>query len=153
VTTRVLALDVGDRRIGLAVSDPLRLLARPLATHVRTGMVTDVAAILSVVRQEAVGHVVVGLPLLPSGDHGEQAAHVIAFMTDLAPALAAEGVPWSWWDESYTTLAAAARRRERGGRIGRAGLDAEAAAVILEEWLRDADLASPAAGDAHGYTD
>ncbi len=143
MSARVLALDVGDRRIGLAVSDPLCLFARPLGTLVRADPATDVAAILAAVRREDVGQVVVGLPLLPSGDRGEQARRVAEWMETLAPALAAAGVPWAWWDESYTTLAAAERRRERGDRTGAAGLDAEAAAVILEEWLRSTD-AEPA---------
>ncbi len=134
---RLLALDVGDRRIGLAVSDPLRLFARPLRTVVRRDEAADVEAIVAVIRGEGVTEVVVGHPLLPSGDRGEQARAVEAFMARLAPALDAAGVPWAYWDESFTTLTAQERRRERAARVrsADAGLDAEAAAVILEEWL------------------
>ena len=139
---RVLALDVGNRRVGVAASDPLGLLARPLVTLGRTDEAGDLAAIVALVVREDACHVVVGLPLLPSGDRGEQAERVEAFMARLGPALETAGVSWSWWDESYTTLAAEDRRRERGARPGRgqASLDAEAAAVILEEWLAEQAL-------------
>jgi putative Holliday junction resolvase len=150
----VLALDVGNRRIGLAVSDPLRLFARPLRTLTRSADAVDHATLLGVVRDEAVEQVVVGLPLLPSGDRGEQAQAVAAFMNGLAPLLAEAGVAWSYWDESYTTLAATERRRTRGHRSAATdpGLDAEAAAVILEEWLRAGELAAgpPLWEDADG---
>lgn len=154
MTGRVLALDVGNRRIGLAVSDPLRLFARPLRTLNRTQDAADRALLLDVVREESVEQVVVGLPLLPSGDRGEQAAAVEDFMAGLAPLLAEAGIAWDYWDESYTTLAATERRRERGGRPAATdpGLDAEAAAVILEEWLHAGELAviRPAWEDADG---
>ena len=149
---RLLALDVGDRRIGLAVSDPLALFARPLKTLQRSDEAADVAEIMAVVRDEAVTHVVVGHPLLPSGDRGEQALAVESFMDRLAPALAVAGVGWSYWDESYTTLTAQERRRERAARprTSDPGLDAEAAAVILEEWLRAGGLDAAAVSQADG---
>ena len=144
MTGRVLALDLGNRRIGLAVTDPLRLFARPLRTLTRSADAVDRAALLGVVLEEGADYVVVGLPLLPSGDRGEQALAVTDFMAELAPLLAEADVGWGYWDESYTTLAATERRRARGGRSTGAdpGLDAEAAAVILEEWLRAQDLAA-----------
>jgi len=149
---RLLALDVGDRRIGLAVSDPLRLIARPLRTVARQDAAADVAAILATVRDEGVGHVVVGHPLLPSGDRGEQARAVEGFLAELGPALEAAGATWSYWDESYTTLTAQERRRERTSRRRGEGpgLDAEAAAVILEEWMRAQDAAGADMGVGHG---
>jgi putative Holliday junction resolvase len=86
-------------------------------------------------QEEAVG-VVVGLPLLPSGDRGEQAIKVEAFLQALRAALT---IPVDLWDESFTTLEAERRRRVRGGRRDKRtdlAIDAHAAAVILEEWLR-----------------
>jgi putative Holliday junction resolvase len=132
---RLLALDVGDRRVGVAVTDPLRLIATPLDVVERRTDDDALAAIVRLAREAQAVAVVVGLPLLPSGDRGEQAVKVEAFAAVLADRL---GLPLGYWDESYTTLEAASRRRSRSapGRRQRSDpLDAEAAAVILEEWL------------------
>jgi putative Holliday junction resolvase len=133
---RIAALDVGDRRIGVAVSDPLRLFARPVGIIRRSDLDSDVACVRDCLRREEAVAVVVGLPLLPSGDRGEQAVKVEKFAGALAGVL---GIPIDMWDESYTTLEAELRQRERGRRRDRRAapaLDAQAAAVILEEWLR-----------------
>jgi len=124
-----MALDVGDRRIGVAVSDPLGITTRPVG---------DVAVVMAAVREWEPARVVVGDPRLPSGDRGEQAEATDAFVTLLAPELAALGIGIERWDESYTTETALARLRARGvdARRAKALVDAEAAAVILEEWLR-----------------
>lgn len=131
---RLLALDVGDRRIGVAVSDPLRILARPVTTIQRRAA-ADVQAVVDLIAEWDVAQLVVGLPLLPSGDRGEQARAVEAFVRRLEAAVA---IPIVLWDESYTTETAAERLRARGvaARAAKALIDAEAAAVILEEWLR-----------------
>lgn len=159
---RVLALDVGDRRIGVAVSDPLGITVRALTTLTRArtrgaggaggaGIPSaDIAAVLDRVRAEEAVCVVVGDPRLPSGDRGEQAERTDAFVAALAAALALAGIPIERWDESYTSEAAAARLRARGVDIRRnkAMIDAEAAAVILEEWLAahaEASSGAPAA--------
>jgi putative Holliday junction resolvase len=132
---RVLALDVGNRRTGVAISDALRITARPLLTLERSDPHADVVAIADLVADHQITAIVVGHPLLPSGDRGEQALLVEAF----AAALTAElEVPVVLWDESYTTQAAA----ERVGR-GAANLDAAAAAVILEEWLHSTAAEDP----------
>jgi len=132
---RIAALDVGDRRIGLAVSDPLRLLARPVGVIRRRDLRSDLDSVRARLQKEEAVGVVVGLPLLPSGDRGEQAAKVDAFVLSLRVALT---IPVDLWDESFTTLEAERRRHERGGRSDRRpdlAIDAHAAAVILEEWL------------------
>ena len=133
---RVMALDVGDRRIGVAVSDPLRLFARPLATLERRGEASDIAALAELVEAWSVQLVLVGLPLLPSGDEGEQAAKTLAFADTLGAAL---DTPVLMHDEAYSTVDAVELRRQRGGRSGKRdpGIDADAAAVILESWLRE----------------
>jgi putative Holliday junction resolvase len=142
---RVLALDVGDRRIGVAVSDPLGITARPLTTLVRDRLRADLRAVAALVEEWEAACLVVGDPRLPSGDRGEQSEKVAAFVEALGPAVS---VPIEMWDESFTTLAAAERRRERGGRAARdrSAIDAEAAAVILEEWLRSREASPPAPG-------
>lgn len=155
---RIMSLDVGERRIGVAVSDPLGITVRPVGTVeievVASAIATAsaIAAVVAHVRQLEPQRLVVGDPRLPSGDRGPRADMVDAFVEGLAAALAEAGVaaedgaraalPIERWDESYTTETALARLRSRGVKVGtakertRAGIDAEAAAVILEEWLR-----------------
>ena len=93
-------------------------------------------AVVELIREMEAARLIVGLPLLPSGDRGEQAAAVEAFVASLRPLLA---IPIEMWDESYSTLGAEARMAERGTDRARSrtGIDAEAAAVILEEWMRE----------------
>jgi putative Holliday junction resolvase len=133
---RILALDVGDRRIGVAVSDPLRVISSPVVTLERSRSGDDARNVARLVAEWKAGLVVVGLPLLPSGDKGEQAQRVLDFLRHLERAVA---VPIVTWDESFTTVEAEARLRERGRSAAESatGIDAEAAAVILEEWLRE----------------
>ncbi len=133
---RLLALDVGDRRIGVAVSDPLGVTARPLLTLERKRAADDVAAVAQLVSEWEARILIVGHPLLPSGDRGEQALRVEAFVRRLKRAV---DVPVSLWDESYTTVAALERMKARGVSEDdiRQRIDAEAAAVILEEWMRE----------------
>jgi putative Holliday junction resolvase len=149
---RIMALDVGERRIGVAVSDPLGITVRPVGTveisadKSVSGIAAAITAVVAYVRQLEPRRLVVGDPRLPSGDRGPRADMVDAFVADLTIGLTAEGslgpLPIERWDESYTTETALARLRSRGVKVGtakertRAGIDAEAAAVILEEWLR-----------------
>lgn len=130
-----MALDVGERRIGVAVTDPLRLFARPIATLQRRDPATTLAELAALVREWDVARIVIGHPLLPSGDRGSSALAVEALVAAWGPEL---GVPVELWDESYSTVEAAARLRARGkdARRAKGEIDAEAAAVILEEWLQ-----------------
>jgi len=144
-----MAVDHGFRRVGVAVSDPLGLFARPLVTLDvrRTG---DVAAeVARLAREHAVRVVVVGLPLLPSGDHGPQAEAATAFAAAVTAALANidHEAQVGCFDESHTTAGAAALAAA-SGRQPRAGSDAAAAALILEEWLqaRESEGRARAAG-------
>jgi putative Holliday junction resolvase len=134
----VLALDVGDRRIGVAVSDALGITAHGLATIVRRSDRGAAEAVARHVDAQGAVALVVGEPRMPSGDLGEQARKVARFVQTLT---AHVSVPTFRWDESYSTLAARERmpmRRKGGSTIG---VDAEAAAVILQEWL-DAEHAA-----------
>ncbi|MBN1178318.1 MAG: Holliday junction resolvase RuvX [Anaerolineae bacterium] len=130
---RVLALDIGERRIGVAVSDPLGLFARPLCTVERASKADDFAAIGALVAEHAVERVVVGLPLTLRGEMGPQACQIDRYAEALAAALP---VPVTLWDERYSTSEAAdiiqqshRKHRERGE------IDAVAAAVILQGFL------------------
>jgi putative Holliday junction resolvase len=145
---RVLALDVGERRIGVAVSDPTGSLARPLRTLVRGSREEDVTAIAALVAAESAELVVVGRPLSLDGSEGPQARRIARYAEALAAHLP---IPVVLWDERYTTTEAEEILRQSRGekqrrRARAAGdLDAIAAAVILQSYLdsrRDFYIAS-----------
>jgi len=129
-----MALDIGERRIGVAISDPLRVLATPVVTLTRRSWDEDLMAIVRLVRERGVTFVLVGHPLNMDGSAGEQARRSERFAQRLAESLGAEGPPVILWDERMSTQTAEERLRV-GESTGRAGLDAVAAAVILQEWL------------------
>lgn len=120
---RYLALDVGDRRIGLAVGDEGGGVARSLRTLRRRGTHADVAAIGAVARTEEVSALLIGLPLTLRGEEGPQASRVRRF----SEALGALGLPVELYDERFTTSEAALR--------GASDVDAGAAVVLLEDFL------------------
>lgn len=132
---RVLALDLGQARIGLALSDPLGWTAQPLDVLERVGPRKDVLRITEIVKQRNVGVVVVGLPLLLSGVEGSAAAGAREFARRVEQKL--PGVTVDLWDERLTTreadrtmIADGVRRRSR-----RRVVDALAAALILQSYL------------------
>ena len=130
---RVLGLDLGDARIGVAISDPDRRLAVPLGT-VRTGAPTDVRAIAGIVEEHRVTLVVVGHPLLLSGAAGERAHHAERFAAALGEALA---IPVVLQDERLSTKEAerALLAAGRSAREVRRSVDEAAATVILQAFL------------------
>jgi len=134
-TGRLLAVDWGEVRIGLALSDETQTLATPLETLVRRrGKRFPMARFLELVAQHAPAGLVVGLPL--SGEGGEEASAGSA--RELARALAERsGLPVALWDERMSTARALAAIREQGGSArGRKGdVDALAAAVLLQHYL------------------
>jgi putative Holliday junction resolvase len=139
---RVLGLDPGERRIGIAISDPTGTLAHPLQTLVRGSREEDFAAIAALVAEHDVELVVVGRPLSLDGTEGPQARRVARYMDALAACLP---VPVVSWDERFTTAAADEILRQIRGRKGRrrararGQVDAIAAAVILQSYLDSAD--------------
>src|SRR5438093_2505032 len=100
---RIMALDVGGRRIGVALSDTTRVLASPLTTLRAEPRAAAIAQIAALVAQHEVAILVVGLPLMLSGEIGPQAQLVQAFVEELRQALA---VPIALFDERLTTVAA-----------------------------------------------
>jgi len=132
---RTAALDLGDVRIGVAISDELGLTARGLGTVRRWGGTRDLEAVARLLAPWEPARVVVGLPLGMNGGEGRQAVRARAFAGRLAAHL---GLPVAMWDERLTTVEAEERLRERGlrGARRRALVDQEAAAVILESWLQ-----------------
>lgn len=129
----LLALDVGERRIGLAASDPTRRFVFADGALQRKGVKTDVAALAARCRERGVVGVVVGLPLDLQGREGRTTRLARQVGEALA---AATGLPVHWADEQYTSLEAEARLGELGAEDRRRGrVDAGAAVVILEDWL------------------
>lgn len=130
---RVLGLDLGDVRIGVAISDAGRRLAVPLGT-IHTGAPGDMKAVASLVREHGVTVVVVGHPLLLSGEAGSRARHAEAFADALRSIL---DIPVVLHDERLSTVEAdrALREAGAGGRRRRAAVDRSAATVILQAYL------------------
>jgi putative Holliday junction resolvase len=133
---RVLALDLGTRRIGVAVSDELRLTARPLATIESIGPRRDAQALRMLVADLRLDVLVVGLPLLDSGEEGGSAQRARQVGEDLGRRLQ---LPVVFVDEGGTTLEAAAALRSEGVRKSKlaAQLDGRAAVLILEAYLAE----------------
>jgi putative Holliday junction resolvase len=129
----VLGLDLGDARIGVAVSDDDRRMAVPLGT-IHTGAPADLKAVAKLVDEHAATAVVVGLPLSMSGARGSAAAKADAFADALRSILA---VPVELQDERLSTVEAERGLRDAGvtGRERRNVVDRTAATVILQAWL------------------
>jgi len=131
---RVLALDVGDKRIGVAISDPSQVLARGLKVIQRGSRQEDFVAVARLVEEYEVERVVVGYPRSLDGTAGEQAEKVERYAAGLAEVLT---VPVLLWDERFSTVSAERLMREAGlrGKRKRERIDAVAAAVILQAYL------------------
>lgn len=125
---KVLALDYGAARTGVAVSDATGTIARPLTVIPRAATPDGLAKLHEMVRDQEVERVVVGLPLTLRGEVGAQARETEAFVEALRGVLE---VPVETYDERFTTALAA-------GAGGTAAEDARAAAHLLESYLRQA---------------
>jgi putative holliday junction resolvase len=142
---RLLGVDYGQVRVGLAVCDPDRKIAFPLATHERQGSARDAAYFQALVKEESIAGLVVGLPLHLDGREGTKAIEARAFGAFLAEAT---GLPVVFWDERFTTVEAESalwaaglthrRRRDRRDRV--------AAQILLQTYLDAGCPAEPAAG-------
>ena len=116
---KVLALDYGSARTGIAVSDPTGTLARPVGVAERVGTPGGMASLLAAIRAEQPERIVVGLPLTLRGAEGEQARETLGFVARLREAIE---VPVETYDERFTSSLAG-------------GDDARAAAYILSSYL------------------
>ena len=123
---KVVALDYGEARTGVAVSDPTGTIARPLGVVERAATDDGLRRVAEIVREQAAERVVVGLPLTLRGEHGEQARETDAFVQALRGAL---DVPVESYDERFTTGLAAADANAD------APEDARAAAHLLSTYL------------------
>jgi putative Holliday junction resolvase len=147
---RAVGVDLGARRIGVAVSDSSGLLASPRTTIVRgLDPAADRAALVALVAEEGAGTVVVGLPRELSGREGTAARAARAEIEALRALLEPDGVTVEAFDERLTTVTAERALAQAGhdGRSRRRVVDQAAAAVLLQAWLdsrpRDASEARP----------
>jgi putative holliday junction resolvase len=146
--TRILGIDYGRARIGLAVADTLAALARPLDTLERVNRNEDMRRLREIVRTHGVRQIVVGLPLRLDGTRGEMAEEAARFAERVRKQL---GIPVEMADERLTSWEAERLLEEQAGRVfheaakgahgkrkraqPRSSVDAMAAAVILKEYL------------------
>ena len=131
---RILALDLGKKRIGLALSDPLGITAQGLPTLQRTNIRGDMEALRQLVSDRGVTLLLMGNPLHMSGHEGRQAAYVHEFAERL---MAHTGVPLKYWDERLTTVEAHRVLRSSGIGIEKRAkaIDRLAAVILLESYL------------------
>jgi len=134
---RIFAVDWGQRRIGLALSDETQTLAQPLATLTRrAGKRFPMAQLLDHITRNQVVGIIVGLPLDEAGAEGD-AAHAARELADAIKRRVDEGLEVTMWDERMTTARVLAAVREMGGstRGRKADVDAMAAALLLQHYL------------------
>jgi putative holliday junction resolvase len=139
---RVLGLDVGSRRIGVAVSDPLGITAQGLETLQRKNKRHDLAHLERVIREYSVKEIVVGLPLRMSGAAGSQAEKMQAFAEELGRRF---GLPVHFWDERLTSAEANRLLRQTDLSIEKRShaVDRMAAILILQGWMQSRQSAAP----------
>lgn len=133
---RILALDLGERRIGVALSDPLRMVARPLTVIQRASRAEDLERIGRLVDEHQVSLLLCGYPLSLDGSEGPQGRRVRRYAEVLGESLE---VPLELWDERYSTVEAESlmrvSRKNQSPQERRNWVDAVAAAVILQSYL------------------
>lgn len=131
---KILAVDYGDARTGLAVSDATELLASPLPQIEEKSMVKAANAVVEASRQHNVGMIVIGLPRNMDGTEGSRAQKTRKMAAIVEQAV---DVPVRFWDERRTTVTAAAQLSEAGtfGKKRKEKLDSVSAAVILDSFM------------------
>ena len=131
---RIMALDVGDVRTGIALSDLLQTIASPFESYRRKGFVKDIEYILNLAKEKEVGLIVSGLPLSMDGTENAQSAKVREFVDALT---ARTEIPVSFVDERFTTVSA--ERMLLSADVSREGrkkvVDKIAAAIILDNYM------------------
>jgi putative Holliday junction resolvase len=146
---RLLGVDYGQVRIGLALSDPDRKIAFPLDTYPRGRAEQDAGYFRALVAEETVAGLVVGLPVHLDGREGQKASEARAFGTWLA---ALTGLPVVYWDERFTTVEAEAALWSAGltHKKRKARRDRVAAQMLLQAYLDAGCPAAPAVGPLEG---
>ena len=132
---RIMGLDIGDKRIGVALSDPGGILASPFTIIECTGDEEDIRVVIDIIEQHEVGKIIVGLPRLMSGTVGQQAVKVEAFVERLR---GHTQVPIELRDERLSTVSARRLMQSTGRKTKKKPrYDAAAAAVILQAYLEE----------------
>jgi putative holliday junction resolvase len=130
---RILAIDYGRKRIGLAISDPLGIMAHGMETLERRSLRKDLARLHALIREHEVRLLVAGNPILLNGEPSEMSAEAEAFTARLSEQA---GIPYRMWDERLTSQQAAHLLRETGRTVQRdGGVDRLAAQIILDSFL------------------
>lgn len=131
---RALGIDLGEARIGVAVSDELGMLAHPVETIVVKETADPLGRVVQLATEKDVGHVIIGLPKNMDGTTGAAAEKVRAFADKLREKLTC---PVRLWDERLTTVAAQRYLHDAGrnAKQSRAVIDQVAAQIILQGWL------------------
>jgi putative Holliday junction resolvase len=141
-TGRILAVDYGEKRIGVALCDELQIVAKPYSVVKHRKLQTDLAAIRDIATAKEVVRVIVGLPTGGRGEIGRQAADTLLWTRKLSKLVS---VPIFFWDESYSTVEAQTTRRNAKRSIRRS-IDALAAAAILQDYLSALETSSEEPG-------
>ena len=134
---RVMGVDPGERRIGVAISDPTGTIARPLETIAHQSRTKDIDRLAGLVEETGAEMVVMGLPLSLNGSSGPQARWAARYSRDLAEVIS---VPIVMWDERYSSSLAREilrdnRKRSKRHSLQKGEVDSVAAAVILQGYL------------------
>jgi putative Holliday junction resolvase len=130
---RLLGLDIGEKRIGVAISDETRTLARPLLTVTRASKKEDFAHIETLCREYQIEKIIAGLPKTLRNEEGPQARRVRRYADELSAAI---NLPIEFWDERFSSVDARDRLAASGRKPRAKGaIDAAAAAIILQEYL------------------
>jgi putative Holliday junction resolvase len=147
--TRLLAIDPGKVRLGLAVSDAERRLASPLTTYTRRDPQQDAAFFKKIINDEEIGAIVIGLPIHEDGGEGEQAKAARVFGAWLHEAT---GLPCVYYDERFTTFEAETALLEAGltKKKRKARRDRVAAQILLQTYLDAGCPAESTAGPLNG---
>jgi putative Holliday junction resolvase len=140
---RVMGLDVGEQRTGVALSDLMGWLASPLTVLRCSSRETEMEAIAELARKHNVDRVIVGYPRSLNGTVGPQAQSVDRYVEQLRTHLE---VPVMLWDERLSTAQAERLVHESGKRVRRDTIDAAAAAVILQSYLDAEAMRKPPQG-------
>ena len=131
---RVLSIDYGEKRIGLAISDLLKIIAKPFETIIYTNDKDLINSLLKIIKEQKINQVVVGLPLTFKGEHSEQTKKVLVFIDLLKNEL---NVPIVSYDERLSSVSAKKSLITQGVKTGysKSEVDKTAAAIFLQSYL------------------
>lgn len=129
---RILSVDPGTKRLGVAVCDELEITVRPLCTLLSKGRRRDAETVHRIAKELDVERIIIGFPLSLDGSRGSSANAVAPFAEEVHKASGLEVITW---DERLTSVAAADALRSRDERITKDRIDEIAACIILEDYL------------------